>query len=249
MQAGIRDILIITYPRDTHAFQKLLQDGRNWGVSIQYAEQVNPRGGIAEAFSIGKDFIDDDQCALILGDNIIVGEKLHVMLHQAIRNHSGATVFTKRVSDPERFGIVNMNSEGKAVSIIEKPSSPTSNLAVTGIYLYDNSVVDYASRLTPSHRGELEITDLNNVYLEVGKLVIQQIDDEIFWFDVGTIDSMLEATIFIQNLERKNGKLVSSPEQQAYLNGWINREQLLRCAETIGIKEYSNRLQTLAEVD
>lgn len=225
MLAGIRDILVISTPEDTPRFTQLLGDGQQWGVNIQYAVQPSP-DGLAQAFVIGKQFIGTDSCALILGDNIFYGHDLAPKTQAAAKLKQGATVFAYPVSDPERYGVVEFNAQGQAVSLEEKPKQPKSRYAVTGLYFYDNRVVDIAASLKPSPRGELEITDVNRIYLESGDLNVEVMGRGIAWLDTGTHDSLLEASMFIHTIEKRQGLKVACPEEVAYRMGYINATQL-----------------------
>ena len=238
MSADIREILIISTPQDLPRFKALLGDGSQFGVSLTYAEQPSP-DGLAQAFIIGEEFIGDDCVAMILGDNIFSGNGLKKRLHAAVRNAkngNGATVFGYYVDDPERFGIVEFDAEGKAISIEEKPEKPKSNYCVTGLYFYDNRVVEYAKNLKPSKRGELEITDLNRIYLENGELNVELLGQGFTWLDTGTHESLVDATNFVKTVEEHQNRKIGCLEDIAYLNGWISREQV----EAV-IKVYKNQ--------
>ena len=249
MNAGIRDILIISTPQDTPRFESLLGDGRQFGVNLTYAVQPSP-DGLAQAFIIGEAFIGGDTVAMVLGDNIFAGHGLNERLKAAVRNAEagkGATVFGYYVDDPERFGIVEFDRDGKAVSIEEKPEHPKSNYCVTGLYFYDNRVVEYAKHLKPSKRGELEITDLNRVYLDEGTLHVVTLGRGYAWLDTGTMDSLAEATEFVRVVESREGIQISALEEIAYRNGWINKQQLLLEANIYGKSPYGQHLKNVAE--
>ena len=238
MQAGIRDILIITTPDDQAGFQRLLGDGSQWGINLEYAVQPSP-DGLAQAFIIGEEFISDDKVALVLGDNIFHGERLDESL-QECTNPDGGTVFAYKVSDPERYGVVEFDEQNQAISIEEKPAEPKSNFAVVGLYFYDNDVVEIAKNVEPSDRGELEITSINAEYLRRGKLQVQTLDNGDVWLDTGTIDSLTDASDFVRVIQKRTGRIIGSPEKTAFKNGWINREQLDTLAEPLKKSGYSN---------
>jgi glucose-1-phosphate thymidylyltransferase len=246
MLAGIQDILIISTSDDTPNFQRLLGSGSQFGINLSYAIQPSP-DGLAQAFIIGEDFIAGDDCAMILGDNIFYGNGLGDLLREAVNNKGRATVFGYYVEDPERFGVVEFDQDGKVLSVEEKPSEPKSNYAVTGLYFYDNRVVKYAKSLKPSLRGELEITDLNRIYLEQGELDVQLLGRGFAWLDTGTIDSLLDAAEFIKMIEKRQGIKISAPEEIAYLQGWIDLEQLMESAERYGKSPYGQHLRRVAE--
>ena len=244
MLAGIRDILIISTPQDTPRFRDLLGDGARWGLRLQYAVQPSP-DGLAQAFLIGADFIGRDRCALVLGDNIFYGHDLVPMLRRAAGRSAGATTFAYPVTDPERYGVVEFDAQGRAVSIEEKPRQPRSRYAVTGLYFYDGDVVSLARSLKPSARGELEITDLNRLYLERGRLMVEVMGRGMAWLDTGTHDSLLDAATFIQTLEKRQGLKIACPEEVAYRNGFIDAGQLRELAKPLlksGYGEYLMRV-------
>ena len=245
MLAGIKDILIISTPQDLPNFKKLLGNGSHYGINLSYAEQPSP-DGLAQAFLIGEEFIGNDSCAMILGDNIFYGAGLSKHLREAESKKVGATIFGYYVNDPERFGIVEFDSNGKAISIEEKPENPKSNYCVTGLYFYDNRVVDFAKKVKPSKR-ELEITDLNKMYLEDGNLNVVTLGRGYAWLDTGTMDSLAEATEFIKVIETRQGIQIASLEEIAYLNKWIDKETLLESAKKYGKSNYGQYLLKVAE--
>lgn len=247
MLAGIREILIISTPRDLVGFRDLLGDGSEFGVSFSYAEQPHPNG-LAEAFIIGRDFIGDDNVAMILGDNIYYGEGLSRLCQFAAKQDEGAAVFAYRVEDPQRYGVVDFDKQtGKALSIEEKPTRPKSNWAVTGLYFYDNDVVDIASSITPSARGELEITTVNNIYLERGTLRVHQLGRGYAWLDTGTHDSLHEASSFVRTIEHRQGIKIACPEEIGMEMGWLDAERVLVRAEKLGKTEYGLYLKQRAK--
>ena len=241
MLAGLQDILIISTPQDTPRFRELLGDGARWGMNFEYVVQPSP-DGLAQAFILGRDFIGDDPAALVLGDNIFYGHELQQLLERADQRTSGATVFAYPVSDPERYGVVEFDASGKAISLEEKPKVPRSRYAVTGIYFYDNTVIDLAARLKPSARGELEITDLNRLYLEQKKLSVEIMGRGMAWLDTGTHDSLLEASQFVQTIERRQGLKVCCPEEIAYRRGFIDAAQLEALAAPLAKSGYGKYL-------
>jgi glucose-1-phosphate thymidylyltransferase len=245
MLAGIREVLIISTPQDTPRFEQLLGDGSAWGMCLSYAVQAQP-DGLAQAFIIGREFIGDAPCALVLGDNIFYGHDLVKLLHEADANRQGATVFAYHVQDPERYGVVTLGPDGKAVSIEEKPARPRNHFAVTGLYFYDQQVCEIAAGVKPSARGELEITSVNQVYLERGRLDVQTMGRGFAWLDTGTHQSMLEATQFIHTLEHRQGLKVACPEEIAWRNGWIDSDQLLALAEALAKSSYGVYLEAIA---
>ena len=242
MLAGLREILIISTPQDTPRFQELLGDGSKWGMDLQYAVQPSP-DGLAQAFIIGREFIGDDHAALVLGDNVFYGHELQQLLASANNRRDGATVFAYPVSDPERYGVVEFDKDGNAVSLEEKPKTPRSRYAVTGIYFYDNSVLEIAANLKPSTRGELEITDLNRIYLERKQLSVEIMGRGMAWLDTGTHDSLLEAAQFVQTIERRQGLKVCCPEEIAYRQGFIDAVQLGKLAVPLAKSGYGKYLQ------
>ena len=249
MNAGIRDILIISTPQDTPRFQNLLGDGHQFGVNLSYAVQASP-DGLAQAFIIGEDFIGNDTVAMVLGDNIFAGHGLKRRLKAAVekaKSGNGATIFGYYVDDPERFGIVEFNSEGKAISIEEKPQKPKSNYCVTGLYFYDNRVIEYAKGLKPSERGELEITDINRFYLEAGNLNVELLGQGFTWLDTGTHESLVDATNFVKTIEQHQHRKIACLEEIAYLNGWITKDDVLKVYEVFKKNQYGQYLKDVLD--
>jgi glucose-1-phosphate thymidylyltransferase len=245
MLAGIREVLIISTPQDLPLFQALLRDGSQWGISLSYAPQPRPEG-LAQAFIIGSRFIEGGSSALILGDNIFYGHGFPELLERAASRIDGATVFAYHVADPERYGVIAFNKAGKATSIEEKPDQPKSNFAVTGLYFYDDQVVNIASNILPSARGELEITDLNSVYLNQGRLTVEIMGRGFTWLDTGTPDSLLEAAEFVATLEKRQGFRIACPEEVAYNQGYIDRRQLEQLGIALGKSDYARYVTALA---
>ncbi len=249
MLAGIKDILIISTPRDLPNFESLLGDGSDFGINLSYKAQPSP-DGLAQAFIIGEEFIGDDSCAMVLGDNIFYGNGFSRMLKSAAESaqtKGRASVFGYYVDDPERFGVVEFDDDGKVISVEEKPKEPKSNYAITGLYFYDKRVVEYAKAVKPSARGELEITDLNRMYLEDGTLDVKLLGRGFAWLDTGTMDSLIEAASFVQMVEKRQGVKISAPEEIAYMQGWIDKEKLLESAKRYGKSPYGKHLEKVAE--
>ena len=246
MLAGIRDILVISTPEDTPRFAELLGDGNQWGLNLQFAVQPSP-DGLAQAFIIGRGFVGGSDSALVLGDNVFYGHRLPDLLASASQKAAGASVFAYHVSDPHRFGVVEFDKTRTAISIEEKPKAPKSNFAVTGLYFYDNDVIDIAGELKPSARGELEITDVNQTYLDRGKLNVELMGRGYAWLDTGTHDSLVEASGFIATLQKRQGLQVACPEEIAYVNQWITSEQLLKLADPLSKSHYGQYLHRLVK--
>ena len=245
MLAGINDILIITTPEDNENFKKLLGDGSQWGISISYAVQPSP-DGLAQAFIIGEEFINGEGCALVLGDNIFYGSAFSDMMRRAAQNDNGATVFAYYVRDPERYGVVEFDSEGNAISLEEKPKKPKSNYAVTGLYFYDKDIVEVAKTIKPSDRGELEITDVNNIYLQKKKLHVERMKNGFAWLDTGTHDSLMQAAAFVQTIQDRQGLKIACLEEIAYKNGFISKEKVMKLAEPLMKTNYGKYLVEVA---
>lgn len=246
MLAGIKDILVITTPRDSESFKTLLGDGSQWGINISYKVQPSP-DGLAQAFIIGEEFINGEGCALILGDNIFYGHDLSKLVKKATQKDDGATVFAYYVKDPKRYGIVEFDKNRKAISLEEKPEKPKSNFAVTGLYFYDKNVVEYAKSIKPSARGELEITDLNKIYLEKGNLNVETLGRGYAWLDTGTHESLLQAASFVETVQDRQGLKIACPEEIAYNLGYINKEQLKELAKPLAKNEYGQYLLAIAD--
>jgi len=248
MLAGIKDILIISTPQDLPNFERLLGDGSQYGIQLSYKEQPSP-DGLAQAFLIGEEFIGDEPCAMVLGDNIFYGNGFGKLLREAVVNSAAgkATIFGYYVNDPERFGIVEFDENGKVISVEEKPENPKSNYCITGLYFYDKRVVEYAKQVTPSKRGELEITDLNRIYLEDGTLNVKLLGRGFAWLDTGTMDSLVEASDFVQMIQKRQGIEISAPEEIAFINGWIDKATLLESAARYGKSPYGEHLKKVAE--
>lgn len=247
MMAGIREVLIISTPKDINDYESLLGDGKNFGIKLQYEVQEKPEG-LAQAFLIGEQFIGNHPVALILGDNIFYGAELHNHLRDAVSNKTGATIFGCKVKDPQRFGIVQFDEFGNVLSIEEKPNNPKSDYAVTGLYFYDKSIVEIAKQIEPSTRGELEITDVNNIYKTQGRLRVTLLNDNDKWLDTGTHDSLLEAGCFVRNIEDENNKKIACLEEIAYSNKWISKTDLMEHASNIGDTSYGNYLRKIAGI-
>ena len=246
MLAGIKEILIISTPVDLPKFEELLGDGSQFGVSLSYKVQPSP-DGLAQAFILGEEFIDGDSVAMILGDNVFYGSGFSKLLQEAVNNENRSTVFGYNVEDPHRFGIVEFDDNNKVVSVEEKPENPKSNYAITGLYFYDKRVVEFAKQIKPSHRGELEITDLNRVYLENGDLDVKLLGRGFAWLDTGTMDSLLDASQFVQTVQKRQGITISAPEEIAYNYGWISKETLVASANKYGKSPYGQHLHKVAE--
>ena len=244
--ADIRDIFVITTPQDQPLFKELLKDGRQWGVNISYGIQPSP-GGLAQSFIIGKDFIGNDGCSLILGDNIFYGHELPALMEDARKRESGATIFSYWVKDPQKYGVVEFGPNNKVINIKEKPQNPKSNFAITGLYFYDNQVVDIASSIKPSARGELEITDVNRVYLEQSQLSVEKMSRGFAWLDTGSHESLLDASNFIETIQRRQGLMVCCPEEIAYSKGWITAEDMEKLALSLNKNEYGQYLLRLIQ--
>ncbi|MGN1327438.1 MAG: glucose-1-phosphate thymidylyltransferase RfbA [Clostridia bacterium] len=246
METGIRDVLIITTPRDNAMFKELLGDGSNWGMNIEYKIQEKPNG-LAEAFIIAEEFIGDNNVAMILGDNLFYGSNLKEILQRANRREDKSTIFGYKVKDPRRYGVVEMDEDGNAISIEEKPEEPKSNYAVPGLYFYTNDVVKIAKEIKPSARGELEITSVNEVYMNMHKLKVEKLGRGMAWFDTGTHDALIETASFVQTIEKRQGLQICCPEEIAYENGWINAEQLREISKKLIKTDYGRFLKDLAE--
>jgi glucose-1-phosphate thymidylyltransferase len=248
MLAGMREILVISTPEDLPLFRRLLGSGQQWGIQFSYAEQAEPRG-LADAFIVGEGFVGENPACLILGDNIFFGQGLPDQLHQAAQLTEGGIVFAYPVRDPQRYGVIEFDERGRAISLEEKPEKPRSNFAVPGLYFYDQRVVSFAKALKPSARGEIEITDLNKIYLEMGQLQVQQLGRGIAWLDAGTHESLLQAANFIQAVQDRQGIMISSPEEIAYRKGFISRDMLIELARSYKNNGYGEYLVRLAEAD
>lgn len=246
MLAGIRDIMIITTPHDMDQFQRLLSDGSQFGVHFEYRVQPSP-DGLAQAFIIGEDWLNGAPCALALGDNLIFADHIGDLLQKAAKRQSGATIFAYQVRDPERYGVISFDNKGKAIKLVEKPENPQSNWAVTGLYFYDSNVVEFAKKVKPSHRGELEITDLNKIYLEEGMLQVDQLGKGCAWLDAGTPDSLMQASSFVQTIQSRQGMLVGSPEEVAFHMGYIDTDKLLKLIKQMKKTDLSRMLFDLTK--
>ena len=248
MEAGIRDVLIITTPRDSNAFKELLGDGSQWGMNFEYKIQEKPNG-LAESFIIGKEFIGNDNVALILGDNLFYGGNLKDILREANERENESTIFGYRVNDPRRYGVVEIDKDGNAISIEEKPKNPKSDLAVPGLYFYTNDVVEIAKTIKPSARGELEITSVNEVYMKNKKLKVEKLGRGMAWFDTGTHDALIETASFVQTIEKRQGLQICCPEEIAYENGWINKDEVSKIALKLNKNDYGKFLKDLVDDD
>jgi len=246
MLAGIREILVLTTPHDAGQFRALLGDGAQWGLSLSYAEQAEPKG-LAQAFTIGRDFVGSDRVALVLGDNIFYGYGFSAMLRRAMARERGATVFGYQVQDPERYGVVELDADGRALTIEEKPARPRSDFAVTGLYFYDNDVLDIAAGVTPSARGEVEITDVNRAYLDRGDLFVEPMGRGFAWLDTGTVDSLLQAGQFVQTIEARQGMKIAAPEEIAWRHGWIDDAEMAAAGSRLEKSGYGAYLLRLLE--
>ena len=244
--AGIREVLVITTPQDQAAFQNLLGDGSKWGITIEYAAQPKPEG-LAQAFTIGEEFIDGEGCALVLGDNIFYGDQLSTKLQRASHQTEGATVFAFPVDEPQHYGVVEFDENGQAISLEEKPAEPKSRFAVTGLYFYDSKVVEYAKNLKPPARGELEITDLNRLYLEAGNLRVERFSRGYAWLDTGSPDAMMMASQFVQVVENRQGMMIACPEEICWRQGWLNDQQLRELGEELNKTAYGQYLIQLSQ--
>lgn len=244
MMSGIREIMVINTPHEQDAFKRLLGDGSDWGLSIQYVAQPSP-DGLAQAFLLSEEFIGQDPCALVLGDNIFYGQSLQAQLRHAAAHESGATVFAYWVKDPDRYGVVECNDAGEAISVEEKPTVPKSNLAITGLYFYDHEVVDIAKSVKPSWRGELEITSVNDVYLQRGTLRVERLGRGAAWLDTGTHEALIQATNFVETIEQRQGLMICCPEEISFRNGWIDGDQLMKLAEPLKKNQYGEYLESL----